>query len=106
MNHPQMISHGSRCFSCIWSSMVKTNETNRSPKPTNLVPRTLVVTRGDIVEAYFLFFTLTHEGQGSRKYARLSKLLTYFKPAPALTYETCDEDTRKAVDTLIARETA
>ena len=41
--------------------------------------------RFDIVEAYYLFFSHYHEGQWSEKYERLSKITTYFKPAPCLT---------------------
>ena len=37
----------------------------------------------DIVEAHYLFLTQYHEGQGSKKYSRLSKITTYFKPAPS-----------------------
>ena len=39
--------------------------------------------RFDIVEAHYLFLTHYHEGQWSDKYSRLSKITTYFKPAPS-----------------------
>jgi hypothetical protein len=39
--------------------------------------------RFDIVEAHYLFLTHYHEGQWSEKYSRLSKITTYFKPAPS-----------------------
>ena len=38
----------------------------------------------DIVEAYYLYFCHYHEGQGSLKYQRLSKMGNYFKPRPSL----------------------
>jgi hypothetical protein len=39
--------------------------------------------RFDIVEAHYLFLIHYHEGQWSEKYSRLSKITTYFKPAPS-----------------------
>jgi hypothetical protein len=39
-----------------------------------------------ICEAYFIFLSRNHEGQGSDKYRRLSKMWTYFKPAMGLEY--------------------
>lgn len=36
--------------------------------------------RFDIIEAYYVFFVQYHEGQWSRKYRRLCKMGTYFKP--------------------------
>jgi hypothetical protein len=59
--------------------------------------------RFQIVEAYYIALSLAHEGQGSDKYRRLSKLMGYFKPSPLLSYDRCCEDTREAVDTLLAR---
>lgn len=41
--------------------------------------------RFDIVEAYFVYFMEYHEGQFSEKYARLSKMYSYFKPAVNLS---------------------
>lgn len=40
--------------------------------------------RFDVAEAYYLYFSLHHEGQGSANYARLSKMTSYFKPRPSL----------------------
>lgn len=37
--------------------------------------------RWDIVEAWHLYLTLNHYGMGSYEYRRLSKLMSYFKPA-------------------------
>lgn len=36
--------------------------------------------RFDICQAYYVFFVSHHEGQGSKKYARLSRLTEYFSP--------------------------
>ena len=36
--------------------------------------------RFDIVEAYYCFFSLHHGGQGTKEYARLSKMGEYFSP--------------------------
>jgi len=60
--------------------------------------------RFDIVEAYYLFYTHYHEGQWSEKYARLSKIGTYFRPAMGLSYESMDENGREIYDSLVERE--
>ena len=41
--------------------------------------------RFDIVEAWFVFLSEYHEGQGSVKYAKLCHLTSYFKPSPSVT---------------------
>jgi len=41
--------------------------------------------RFDICEAYYLYFCDYHGGQGSREYARLSRMTHYFKPRPSLS---------------------
>lgn len=41
--------------------------------------------RFDIVEAWYLALCDCHGGQWSREYARLSRLLRYFKPSPMLS---------------------
>jgi hypothetical protein len=43
--------------------------------------------RFDICEAWYLYLSHWHNGQGSREYARLSRLLSYFTPRDSL----CDE---------------
>lgn len=57
--------------------------------------------RFDICEAYFLYFTEAHEGQTSDKYARLSHMLSYFKPSPVLKYETLTENGQAIYNNLI-----
>ena len=60
--------------------------------------------RFDICEAYYLFFSHYHEGQWSKKYARLSKMLGYFKPAPMLRYDSLTDNGKVIYDNLINRE--
>lgn len=60
--------------------------------------------RFDIVEAYFLFFSYYHEGQGSAKYARLSRMGRYFRAAPSLTIERLSENGREIYDLLAEKE--
>ena len=60
--------------------------------------------RFDIVTAYYLFFAHYHEGQGSRKYARCSKILTYFKPALGVQNNMMNENTQAIYDNLVKRE--
>ncbi len=62
--------------------------------------------RFDIAEAYFLFFCFYHEGGGSRKYRRLSKMSRYFRPSPTLTVETLTENGREIYEELAAKEEA
>jgi hypothetical protein len=54
----------------------------------------------DIVEAYYLFFSNYHEGQGSDKYRRLSKM-SYFKPRFSLTYKALSENSKNIYDNLV-----
>ena len=56
--------------------------------------------RFDICEAYYLFFSDYHEGQGSEKYCRLSRMLDYFKPSPSLSYDTMTENAQVIYDNL------
>mgnify|MGYP001203455428 CR=1 FL=1 len=56
----------------------------------------------DIVEAHYLFLTQYHEGQGSKKYSRLSKITTYFKPAPSGI--TLTENGLEIYNNLVAHE--
>ncbi len=62
--------------------------------------------RFDICEAYYLFFSHYHEGQGSKKYHRLSKMSRYFKPSPLLSVETLTENGREIYEALARREEA
>lgn len=38
--------------------------------------------RWDIVMGHYVFYALWHEGQTSERYARLCRILKYFKPSP------------------------
>ena len=60
--------------------------------------------RFDIAEAYYLFFSHFHEGGGSKKYQRLSKMSRYFKPRPNLSYETLEENGKLIYDALEEKE--
>ena len=60
--------------------------------------------RFDIIEAYYLFFTHYHEGQGSRKYARLCKILTYYKPPMNLDEKSLTDGARTIYDELVDLE--
>ena len=51
--------------------------------------------RFDICEAYFLALMECHGGQLSKEYARLCRLMSYFKPRPNLTTETLTENGRE-----------
>lgn len=59
--------------------------------------------RFQICEAYYLFLSANHGGQNSKEYAKLSKLLTYFKPSHMLSYDRADDDLKFAVDELESR---
>ena len=43
------------------------------------------MTRHDIVLAHYVFCSLHHEGQGSDRYARLSRITAYFQPGAAFS---------------------
>lgn len=43
--------------------------------------------RFDICEAWYMYLSHYHEGQGSEEYRRLSKLLTHFSPRGSLRSE-------------------
>lgn len=60
--------------------------------------------RFDIAEAYYLFLAHYHEGQGSNKYQRLSKMARYFKPGPLLSVETLTENGREIYEVLVRTE--
>ena len=57
--------------------------------------------RFDICEAYYLFFTNYHQGQGSDFYQRLSGMLDYFKPAICLSYDSLTENGQIIYDNLV-----
>lgn len=50
--------------------------------------------RFDICEAYFLALSHCHNGQWSKEYARLCKLMRYFKPSPMLCVENLSDNAR------------
>jgi hypothetical protein len=56
--------------------------------------------RFDIVEAYYLFFSHYHRGQYSEEYARLSKIVGYFKPRPNLSFETLSDNSKDIYSNL------
>lgn len=58
--------------------------------------------RFDILEAWYLYLSHTHDGQGSEAYARLSKMSTYFSPRPSLSVHTLSENGRLIYDQLVA----
>jgi hypothetical protein len=57
--------------------------------------------RFDICEAYYLFFSNYHWGQGSDFYYRLSKMGEYFKPSPGIRYENLTENGKEIYDNLV-----
>jgi hypothetical protein len=57
--------------------------------------------RADICEAWYLFLVNYHWGQGSDMYARLSRMLRYFKPGPMLRYESLSENGQVIYDNLV-----
>lgn len=61
--------------------------------------------RFDVAEAWYLFLSNYHEGQGSEKYARLCKLLKSFRPSPMLNDEdSLSENGRVIYDNLVEAE--
>jgi hypothetical protein len=61
--------------------------------------------RFDVCEAHYLFLSQYHEGQASEKYARLSKLSTYFNPGPFLCVERLEDNARDIYEALVDNET-
>ena len=57
--------------------------------------------RFDICDAYYLFFSVYHWGQGSDFYYRLSKMGEYYKPSPMLCYNNLSENAKVIYDNLI-----
>jgi hypothetical protein len=60
--------------------------------------------RFDIAEAYYLYLSAYHGGQGSREYARLCRLLRSFRPRPSLrSQDDLGDNARDIYDALVAR---
>ena len=59
--------------------------------------------RFDICEAYFLALSHCHWGLRSREYARLCKLMRYFKPSPMLSVDSLSDNGREIYDNACAR---
>ena len=59
--------------------------------------------RFDICEAWYCFLAEYHEGAMSKRYARLCKLLTYFKPRPSLSVESLNDNAREIYQNLVYR---
>lgn len=59
--------------------------------------------RFDIVEAYYLFLSHHHEGQGSEKYSRLCRMLRYFTPGPLLRYDSLSDNGKAIYDRLVEK---
>jgi hypothetical protein len=57
--------------------------------------------RADVCEAWYLFLSNYHWGQGSDMYARLSRLTSYFHPGPMLRYESLSENGKVIYDGLV-----
>ena len=57
--------------------------------------------RFDICEAYYLFLSNYHHGQGSDFYHRLSKMTEYFTPSPLLRYESLSDNGKVIYDGLV-----
>ena len=60
--------------------------------------------RFDIVEAWFVFLSEYHEGQGSEKYARLSHILSYFNPSPNVMCGNLTENAQAIYQNLVDQE--
>lgn len=59
--------------------------------------------RFDICEAYFLALSHCHGGKWSREYARLCKLMSYFKPSPMLSVDSLSDNAREIYDSVCDR---
>lgn len=65
----------------------------------------MVFDRFDIVSAWYLYLSHTHEGQGSVKYARLSRMLRWYRPAVTTSRERLTENARAVYDRLMSAGT-
>ncbi len=59
--------------------------------------------RFDICDAYYLALSHCHGGQWSREYARLSHMVTYYRPSPLLSVENLNENARAIYEGACAR---
>ncbi len=64
------------------------------------------MSRFDIAEGWYVYLTLWHGGQGSREYARLCRLLTWFTPRPNLKHDTLSEDGYTVYNSIVNRRRA
>ena len=60
--------------------------------------------RFDILEAYYCFFVDYHEGQNSKKYARLCKIKKYFKPSANIGIVYMSENALAIYENLVEKE--
>ncbi len=60
--------------------------------------------RHDVCEAWYLFLSHYHEGQDSRKYARLSKLLGYYTPSAGGEFGATNENSEAIYHELCLKE--
>ena len=59
--------------------------------------------RFDIVEAWYLALTHCHGGQWSEEYARLCKMLGYFKPGAMLSVDSLNDNAREIYEAACAK---
>lgn len=57
--------------------------------------------RLDIIEAYYLYFSLFHTGQSSVEYKRMCKMLRYFTPSPIFSVNSLSENGKDILRNLI-----
>lgn len=56
--------------------------------------------RFDIAEAWYLWLSHNHGGQGSLEYARLSRMTRYFSPSPLLSMFSLSPNAREIYDNI------
>ena len=60
--------------------------------------------RFDICEAYYMYATLWHGGQGSEEYRIFGRLYAIdFEPSPMISVDTLEENARAIYDGLVVR---
>lgn len=59
--------------------------------------------RFDIIEAWYLALSHCHSGMMSKEYKRLSKILSYFRPACNLSVETLTENGKEIYESVCER---
>ena len=62
------------------------------------------MSRWDIIEAYYWFFTHYHEGQGSDKYRRLCRMSQYYTPGRMANRPDPDSPAEELYNELASRE--